>query len=264
MNLYETLGVESTATADQIKKQYRKLSMEFHPDRPTGNSEKFKMINEAYEKLSDNTNRQHYDQTLHPVPDFFEMLFKDPLFSHGMFQMMKPPPLEVTSSITIDQSFTGCKIPVTIERWIHTQHIKQIQREILYIDVPPGMDVDECILINSKGNMGPDGVLGDVRVVFTVTNPTKLERKGLDLWYTHLITLKESLCGFTFEMEYLQGQQLKISNAPGIVISPYFKKIMPNMGMKRDSHVGQLIIAFTIIFPATLSIETINTISALL
>ena len=39
---YKTLGVENTATKEQIKKAYRKLSLQFHPDRPNGNAEKFK------------------------------------------------------------------------------------------------------------------------------------------------------------------------------------------------------------------------------
>jgi len=265
MSLYDILGIETNATAEQIKKQYRKLSMEFHPDRPNGNAEKFKTINEAYEQLSDSTKRHQYDQSLHPMPDLFDMIFKDQMFSQGfMFQMMKPPPLVVTSSITLDQSYTGCKVPITIERWVHVQHIKQMQKEILYIDIPQGIDSDECMMLSNKGNMGADGLLGDVRIVITVLNNTKLERKGLDLWYTHIITLKESLCGFTFDMEYLQGQKLKIVNSPGNVVSPYFKKVMPDMGMKRDSHKGQLIIAFSIIFPATLPAETIETISTLL
>ena len=57
---YKTLGVENTATKEQIKKAYRKLSLQFHPDRPNGNAEKFKQINEAYETLNDEQKKRMY------------------------------------------------------------------------------------------------------------------------------------------------------------------------------------------------------------
>lgn len=67
---YEILGVKKDASADELKKQYRKLSLQFHPDRQAGKSdaekkaaeEKFKEISEAYAVLSDPDKRQKYDR----------------------------------------------------------------------------------------------------------------------------------------------------------------------------------------------------------
>jgi DnaJ-class molecular chaperone len=112
--------------------------------------------------------------------------------------------------------------------------------------------------------MGPTGELGDVRVIFLIKNTTKMERKGLDLWYTHNITLKEALCGFSFQLEYLRGQMLQLNNPPGNIVSPYYKKVMPDMGMKRDNQTGNLVIAFTIHFPPTLPESTLETLKSLL
>ena len=65
---YEVLGVSRTASADELKKAYRKLAMQYHPDRNPDNkeaSDKFKEICEAYEVLSDTDKRHRYDQYGH-------------------------------------------------------------------------------------------------------------------------------------------------------------------------------------------------------
>lgn len=62
---YEVLGVPKAASDDEIKKAYRKLAVQHHPDKEGGNEEKFKEISEAYEVLKDKQKRQRYDQFGH-------------------------------------------------------------------------------------------------------------------------------------------------------------------------------------------------------
>lgn len=67
---YEVLGVDKSATADQIKKAYRKLAVKYHPDKNPGDKEaeeKFKELAEAYDVLSDEKKRQLYDQYGHSM-----------------------------------------------------------------------------------------------------------------------------------------------------------------------------------------------------
>jgi molecular chaperone DnaJ len=62
---YEVLGVSKTASADEIKKAFRKAAVQHHPDKEGGDEAKFKEVNEAYEVLKDQQKRQRYDQFGH-------------------------------------------------------------------------------------------------------------------------------------------------------------------------------------------------------
>lgn len=258
MTYYDTLEVDPGASADQIKKKYRKLSLDLHPDRPTGDAAKFKELNEAYEVLSDENLRAQYDDELNPrqpemfagSPDMlFEMLFKN----QPVFRMpQKPPPVPVTLEISLDQAYTGCSLPVEIERVVHEGRSKRVERETCYVDVFPGIDSGEALVLPGKGHVAPDNQQGDVRVTVQIENTTRLVRHGLDLGYTHTLSLKDALCGFVFEIEFLQSKQLKIANLTGNIISPNFKKIIPAMGMRRDNKQGALVISFNVVFPTAL------------
>ncbi|HSH31768.1 MAG TPA: DnaJ domain-containing protein, partial [Candidatus Saccharimonadales bacterium] len=65
---YDILGLSKSATADEIKRAYRKLAMQHHPDKHGGDDAKFKELGEAYEVLKDSQKRAQYDQFGHSGP----------------------------------------------------------------------------------------------------------------------------------------------------------------------------------------------------
>ena len=124
----------------------------------------------------------------------------------------------------------------------------------MYIDIPQGIDDGEILIIREKGNI-VDNVKGDVKIFIKIDNDTEFKRSGLDLFYEKTILLKDALCGFSFLLEHLDGKTYTITNTStvGHVICQNYNKIIPNMGLMRDGHLGNLIISFNIKFPEQLS-----------
>jgi DnaJ-class molecular chaperone len=65
--------------------------------------------------------------------------------------------------------------------------------------------------------------------------------------------LKDALCGFSFEITYINGKSYTLNNNAGNIIPHGFRKIIPNMGLERDQHKGNMIIEFNVQFPEKLS-----------
>jgi DnaJ-class molecular chaperone len=174
---------------------------------------------------------------------------------HGL---QKPTPIIKTIHINLSQIFSGTTIPLDIERWIIENGNKVFEHETVYVDVPQGIDDGEIIIINNKGNVVNENCKGDIKIFIKIENTTEFKRIGLDLLIEKNITLKEALCGFTFELKYITGKTYTLTNSLGNIINNGYKKIIPNMGFIRDNHKGNLVIVFNVVFPEKLSNETIE------
>jgi len=318
-DLYELLNINKNASQEEIKKAYRKLSMEFHPDRNNGSetsTEKFKKISAAYETLGDESNRRKYDmmggmgmgggQNMGPginpndILNFFSknvfngmgmdmgnmaMNMMDPEAAMHMNMGMgngrspnmqffsmdnlkkglnKPVPIVKNVEITLSNSYNGCTIPFEITRWTVENGVKREEEEKLYVNIPRGIDNNEMIILREKGNILNEHNKGDVKIFVKIKNDTDFIRDGLNLILNKTISLKEALCGFSFDMKYFDGKLFKINNGNGNVININHTKVISNMGMKRDNHIGNLIIEFKIIFPEKLTEEQVKSISSIL
>jgi DnaJ-class molecular chaperone len=302
-NFYNILGVSENATKDEIKKAYRSLQMKYHPDKNQGSQEAIQMtqkINEAYETLGDENKRQQYDmmkgnpfmrmdsQGPHtfghdvPINDIFNMVFGgSPFGMHGMppgakihifhggptnFQqgMNKPVPIMKSLQINMEQVFTGASIPLEIERWILENGTKVFEKETIYIDIPQGIDDNEMIVLRNRGNIISDQCKGDIKINILIQNNTPFKRSGLDLIIDKTISLKESLCGFSFELNYINGKSYRVDNNKGSIVPPEYKKVYSEMGLKRGEHKGNMIIIFHVEFPTILTTEQIDKLSSVL
>jgi DnaJ-class molecular chaperone len=191
MDYHNVLKLPPTATQHDIKKQFRKLSLEFHPDRG-GDAATFTRIHEAYEHL------------------------------------MKTPPVQATgrvAEITLEQAYRGGPAPVFTPT------------ETIYIDIPPGTDDNETISV------------GGGQYTVRVTNTSKFTRKGLNLYYTHTISLKEALCGFVLALDHLDGTTIRITKDNGDVVQPFQKKTIHHYGIRRGQHCGDLVVTFEVLLP---------------
>ena len=294
-NYYKVLSVDENATQEQIKKAFRKASLKNHPDRG-GNKEEFQKINDAYQTLGDPDKKREYDmRRKNPFmnnngfnmnnsahEDIFKMFFGGQqgmpfgfpggpnvqIFQNGrpvnLNQIRKPSPISKTINITLEEAYQGLNKPIEIERWIHTNGVKKVEKENIYVPIPAGIDNQEIIILQNKGNIINGNISGDIKIFINVTNTTKFVRDGLNLIYKKKISLKEALVGFKFELKHLSGKTYCINNNNGKVITPQYTKVIRNMGMRREKQhpappvVGNLLVVFDVEFPEKLTDEQIK------
>ena len=149
LDYYEVLEVSKTASADEIKKSYRKLAMKYHPDRNQGDKEaeaKFKDINQAYDVLKDEQKRAAYDKFGHAafeggaggpggfdfsnfdfggfgggLGDIFEQMFGDKMGGRRGGQPNSGNDVQAYIEITLEEAFTGTQKDIRVKSRVACQ-----------------------------------------------------------------------------------------------------------------------------------------------
>ncbi|MBD3791034.1 MAG: DnaJ domain-containing protein [Campylobacterales bacterium] len=211
-SLYETLGVSESATPDEIKKAYRKLARQYHPDinKEESAQDKFKEINAAYEVLSDPEKKAQYDR------------FGDQMFGGQNFHdFARGQGAGVDLDEILRQMFGGGAggfgrggfsgfggggfggLNLDIEARITVpfmtavlggKHNVSVNGQNFDIKIPAGIKSGETMRVRGKGKQY-QGQAGDLLLQVEVAESKEYERKGDDLYRKFDVPLKEALFG---------------------------------------------------------------------
>jgi DnaJ-class molecular chaperone len=175
--------------------------------------------------------------------------------------LQKPTPIIKHVELDFFKVFSGCMIPVEIERWIIDPNYGKIfENETLYVNIYEGIDQGEIIILREKGNITPL-FKGDVQIHVKIIPHPEFKRNGLDIIYQKKITLKEALCGLKIQIfHYIDGKNYQFTRNN---ISQTEIKIA-KMGFKRENIRGNLIIQLQIEYPKFLTEEKIKILQEIL
>lgn len=253
MDHYQTLGVERTATADEIKRAYRKLASKFHPDREGGDTTQFQRIEEAYRTLSDDSARARYDSG--------DQQFFDQNAGFGFFRQnftgIDDFFAQFTNSKHNQSKVYTCTVAVTLEQVagglneaLHLQ--TPTGTKIVQISVPKGVEHGQQI--RYSGIM-PDGWL---QVRFLLQPHSRFTREGINLHSVVNVSVFDLILGCIVHVFTLTGKKLEVEIKPRT--KPNTQMRLIGHGLEKSDLVGDHIILLSAYIPDTISESTIDAI----
>ncbi|HEX8990272.1 MAG TPA: J domain-containing protein [Anaerolineales bacterium] len=283
---YRILGIERSASADDVRKAYRKLAMQHHPDRNPGNKEaeeKFKEINEAYQVLSDPQKRSRYDQLGSAysnwqqrggTPNDFDWsqwfsgqpgaqtggtrveygdlndLFGQDIFSDFFRSIFGGTGGNAqTSARTRQAPAYQQPITITLEEAYHgTTRTLQSDERRIQVRIPAGVKTGSKVRVAGGG---PEGV--DLYLIVEVEPDARFERQGDDLRGSATIDLFMAALGGEAEVETMEGT-VKLKIPAGTQPEQVFRLAGRGMPRLKSAHnKGDLFVRVKVRIPRELS-----------
>lgn len=288
---YQTLGVERSATQDEIRQSYRKLARKYHPDvsKEEDAEQKFKEIGEAYEVLKDPEKRAAYDkfgsnwqagQDFKPPPDwdagfefrgagytgadesqfsdFFESLFGRGGRTHGAQQgynvRMQGDDQHAKVVIQLRDSYNGSRQTLSLSRPVVDAHGHvRTEPHTLHVNIPKGIIEGQRIRLEGQGMPGfGDGPNGDLYLEITFAKDPMFHAEKRDIHMTLPVTPWEAALGAKVNVPTLGGTvELKIP--PG---SQGGRKLrLKGRGLSSKKAAGDQIVHLRIVVPQPVNDE---------
>lgn len=259
MNPYEVLGIPKTATTEEIKRQYRKLASQHHPDKG-GDTARFQQIQSAYDILSDPVKKQELDNPRTSNFGFqfgnanIEEIFAQFGFHQHPFSRAHPRKnQDIRTSINLRLEDTLSDFNSTL--LLQTAH----QHKTLEIKIPKGITSGTTIKYPNLGdNLFPNLPPGDLYLTVNLIPHPRFNISGLDLITNLTIDCVEAILGCEHTIVGLDNKVFSVRIPEGC--QPGTKLKIPGEGLNAFQHdiKGNLLVQITISIPTNLTKEQKN------
>ena len=289
---YKDLGVAQTATPDQIKKAYRTLAKKYHPDKNNGDKaaeEKFKVVSEANEVLSDPEKRKKYDAVGEDYRNFQQAGAQQGGFDWSRYANPGQAQGNQARSNTSGSGFTGenmsdlfemlfgqqssgqsrrqsapgkgrdleAEAAISLEdAYNGTSLLIQLNSQKIKVTIKPGVAHQQKLRIAGKGENGSNGgANGNLFITIKITHHHQFNRKGNDLYCNLSVDLYTALLGGKSHIKTLKGK-VTINIPAGTQSGKEFR--LQGLGMPvfaKKNEFGNLFVKVEILLPEQLSPE---------
>ncbi|MFO0955361.1 MAG: DnaJ C-terminal domain-containing protein [Candidatus Saccharibacteria bacterium] len=272
---YDVLGVSRDASADEIKKAFRKAAVKHHPDREGGDEAKFKEVSEAYEVLSDDQKRAAYDNYGHAAGaanpgggdpfggqaggfgfdgvqfDFSGAGGFGDIFSE-IFGGMRNRPRDVQVSIAIDFDDAVRGTTRELNLRVMDRSTGERKNENIKVKIPAGIDNGQSVRMQGKGEYGQGGQRGDLYIEVHVREPRDFERHGANLVSRVTVDMVDAALGTEIPVTTLEGEviiKVPAGTQPGKIL----KLTGKGMPLPHTNRHGDHLVEVTVEVPHKLS-----------